>query len=144
MLSIVIMAVGLAAAAPALPPASARSTVEAFHAALGAGNRDLALSYLDPRVVIFEQGGAELSRDEYAAEHLGADIGFLKSAAVKVIERTESVMGDTAWILTRTEATDGLEGRPVVSRAVETMVLRRANDRWTIVHIHWSSQRMTR
>jgi hypothetical protein len=53
----------------------ASAVVRSFHDALSSGNREGALAVLDPDVVIFEQGGAETSRDEYAAEHLGADIG---------------------------------------------------------------------
>ena len=50
------------------------AVVGAFHQALASGDKQRALDLLDPSVLIFESGGAELSRDEYASHHLGADI----------------------------------------------------------------------
>ena len=91
----VVLVAGAAASVPAEWPATPKSTVETFHAALTEGRREAALALLDPRVQIFEQGGAEMSREEYAAEHLGEDIAFLKQVQVKVIDRTEFVSGET-------------------------------------------------
>ena len=117
------------------------SVVEAFHAALAGGDRDRTLSYLDPDVVIFETGGAERSRDEYASHHLSADIEFEKAIETTVLDRTHHTSGDVAWVLSRTRTTGRFRDRDVDVTGVETVLLRLVENRWTIVHIHWSSRR---
>ncbi len=47
--------------------------VDGFQEAFRAGNREEALSF-STRRVIFEEGEAEMGRDEYAAKHLAADL----------------------------------------------------------------------
>src|SRR3989442_13494137 len=75
------------------------AVVRSFHEALASGNRDRVLELLDPDVVIFEQGGAEMSRDEYASHHLGEDIDFSRSTSRKLVSRTTGEKGATAWVL---------------------------------------------
>lgn len=116
------------------------AAVESFHSALAAGDEDTALDWLDPRVVIFEAGGAELSRDEYAAHHLEADIAFASATKTAIVAREVRSLGDTGWVLTRTRTTGTFRGHAVNSEGVETMVLQRSDGRWRIVHIHWSSR----
>lgn len=124
------------AAATAGTPAAA---VESFHAALAAGDRDRALSWLDTQVVIFESGGAEMSRDEYASHHLESDMAFVGATKTEVIDRQAQAAGDAAWVLSRTHTTGQFRDRAVDVDGVETMVLRRVSGEWRIVHIHWSS-----
>jgi len=113
--------------------------VRSFHEALASGNRDAVLSLLDPGVVIFEQGGAEMSRDEYASHHLGGDIEFSRVTSRKVVEQRTQGKGKNAWVLTISETSGSFRGKDVSSRNVETMVLERTPSGWRIVHIHWSS-----
>ena len=114
--------------------------VRSFHEALASGNRDAVLSVLDPGVVIFEQGGAEMSRDEYASHHLGGDIEFSRATSSKVVDQRTQAKGKSAWVLTTSETTGSFRGKDVASRSVETMVLEKTTGGWRIVHIHWSSQ----
>ena len=116
------------------------SAVEAFHEALTKGDREQALAWLDPSVVIFESGGAERSRDEYASHHLPSDIEFARSVRTEVLNRQTGLWGDNAWVLSRTRTTGTFRDRDLDSQDVETMVLRRIDGRWLIVHIHWSSR----
>lgn len=120
-------------------PGGPAATVERFHAALAAGDRQAALSLLDADVVIFESGGAEMSRDEYASHHLDADMQFSRAVSVQTVHRESHEAGDTAWVLTRTHTTGRFRGREVNADGVETMVLRRDDGQWRIVHVHWSS-----
>jgi hypothetical protein len=115
--------------------------VHSFHDALSSGNREVALGSLDPAVVIFEQGGAEMSRDEYASEHLGADIEFSLATTSKVVDQRIQGTGKSAWVLTISETSGSFRGKDVSSRNAETMVLERKSGAWRIVHIHWSSHR---
>jgi ketosteroid isomerase-like protein len=125
--------------APAATAGSPAAAVEGFHSALAAGNRERALSWLDPKVVIFESGGAEMSREEYASHHLESDMAFMGAMRTEVADRQAQSVGDTAWVLSRTRTTGELRDRPVDADGVETMILQRDGGQWRIVHIHWSS-----
>ncbi len=124
-------------------PAAAgpEAAVDRFYAALAAGDRAAALAELAPELVVFEQGGAELSREEYAAEHLGADMEFLAATESRIVERRSGGDGATGWVLTRSETTGTYQDAPVAVHGTETMVLERRPEGWRIVHIHWSSRR---
>lgn len=121
-------------------PSSPQDTVAAFHAALSRGDRDAALAVLDPKVLIFESGGAELSRDEYASHHLGGDIEFSAATSSTIVDQRSGSSDDTAWVLTRSETSGIFRDKTINSRGVETMLLRRTEHGWRIVHIHWSSR----
>ena len=118
------------------------AVVRSFHETLASGNRDRVLAVLDPGVVIFEQGGAEMSREEYASHHLGEDIEFSRSTNRKVVDQRSGAKGGSAWVLTISETSGSFGGKDVSSRNVETMVLRQTPGGWRIVHIHWSSRRL--
>jgi ketosteroid isomerase-like protein len=125
---------------PTAAPGSPAAAVESFHSSLASGDREAAMSWLDPQVVVFESGGVEISREEYAAHHLESDMAFVGATKTEVAERRAVSSGDAAWVLTRSRTTGTFRDRPVDVDGVETMVLRRDEGRWTIVHIHWSSQ----
>jgi len=125
---------GLPAAA-----ADAAAAVDAFHAALDRGGAQAALALLAPDALIFEEGGAERTRDEYAAEHLAADVAFSKAVPSKLTRRTGGSDGTTAWIASEGRTTGSWKGKAVDRITTETMVLRRSSKGWAIVHIHWSS-----
>lgn len=119
--------------------AAATSVVDAFHAALEHGETDAALALLADDVLIFEGGGAERSKAEYAEHHLAADAAF--SAAVPSVRsrRIARAGADSAWVASESRTTGAFNGRPIDSLSVETMVLRHEADGWRITHIHWSS-----
>jgi len=117
------------------------AVVRSFHEALTAGDREGVIALLHPKVVIFEQGGAEMSRDEYTSQHLDADIEFSRATIRKVIEQRAQTQGKTAWVLTVSQTEGSFRGKDVASRTVETMVLEKSARAWRIVHIHWSSHR---
>jgi ketosteroid isomerase-like protein len=130
-----------AGAAVTLPAAAAgaAAAVDAFHAALSSGDRHAALALLAPDALVFEAGGAERTRDEYAAEHLAADVAFSKAVPSTLTRRTGQSDGSTAWIASEGRTTGSWNGKAVDQVTTETMVLRRSGDGWAIVHIHWSS-----
>ena len=113
--------------------------VEAFHAALAAGDTASALRLLTADVVIQESGGIE-SRAEYAQHHLAGDIAFARAvpsvrSAVRVV-----IVGDAAWT-TATSTTKGTyRDRTINSIGAELMVLSRSSGVWQIRAIHWSSR----
>ncbi len=115
------------------------AVVERFFRSLAAGDTSGASALLDPNVLIFESGGAERSRAEYASHHLGADSQFLRTAKQQLLSRTGDAVGDLAWVATEARLTaSGQKPADIVS--TETMVLRKSLAGWRIVHIHWSSR----
>lgn len=125
-----------------LPPMAGQAvqTVDMFHAALGRGDTATALSLLSADAVIFEEGGAERSKAEYAAHHLAADAEFTTAVPSTQSRRTGRAEGSIAWIATEGRTTGSFKGRAVDRLTTETMVLRREGAAWKIVHIHWSSR----
>ena len=129
-----------AAGAVAAEAVDAATAVDAFHAALKAGDTAAALTFLAPEVMIFEEGVAERSREEYASHHLGADSAFAAATAAAISHRSGWADGDVAWIATEGRTTGQFNGRAVDRLSAETMVLKRHADGWRIHHIHWSSR----
>lgn len=117
----------------------AAASVDAFHVALARGDQTAAAALLTNEALIFESGGAERSKAEYASHHLPADAAFAAATTRAVSRRSGHAAGDLAWIATESTTTGTFKDRPVNSVSTETMVLRRSGDEWRIVHIHWSS-----
>ena len=129
-----------AAGSVAAEAADAAAAVDAFHVALKAGDTNVALAIMAQDVMIFEEGGAERSRDEYASHHLGSDAAFAAASEATVTRRSGWADGDIAWIASEGRTTGQFNGRAVDRLTTETMVLRRHADGWRIHHIHWSSR----
>ena len=55
------------------------AVVDAFHAALKRGDTIAAAALLVDDVLIFESGGVERTKAEYAARHLPADAAFAQA-----------------------------------------------------------------
>jgi ketosteroid isomerase-like protein len=121
--------------------AEAGAVVDAFHAALKAGDTAKAAALLDDAVLIHEAGGAERSKAEYGAHHLPADAAFAKTSDATLTRRVGHVSGDLAWIASEGDvrSSAGSAG-PTVRKTTETMILRRTPQGWRIVHVHWSSR----
>ena len=119
----------------------AAAVVDLFHASLARGDTKAALEALDDRVIIFESGGVESSKAEYAAHHLGADAAFSQAVPSKNVRRTGDAVGNVAWVATEGRTTGTYKGRPIDQLTTETMVLRRKGGAWKITHVHWSSMK---
>jgi ketosteroid isomerase-like protein len=130
------------AAAPAPAPVAldALGTANAFSTALTKGDKATALSLLAENVVIYESGGQESSRDEYAARHLPLDMAFLAGMKIQVLDRKQGGDGDVVWVITRSRFTGSHKGKAVDLYSTETLVLQHSAQGWRIVHVHWSSQ----
>lgn len=114
-------------------------TVTAFHAALTSGNTAAALALLAEDVMIFESGGVESNRAEYASHHLQADAAFSAAVPRTLVSRAHGGEGDNAWVMSVETVAGTYRNRAINSRSVETMLLRRVAGQWRIAHIHWSS-----
>lgn len=113
--------------------------VDAFHAALARGETTAALALLADDAVIYESGGVERGKAEYASHHLEADAAFSKAVPSRVTRRTGAADGTVAWLLTEGRTTGTYKDRPVDRVTTETAMLRRVGGTWRITHFHWSS-----
>lgn len=127
-------------ATDSMADAEPAKVVERFQQALSSGDTATALSLLDENVRIFESGGIERSRGEYASHHLAADAGFLRGATIRQLSRNGDEVGDLAWVGSESLITASDDGKPAELASSETMILKKENDGWRIVHIHWSSR----
>jgi ketosteroid isomerase-like protein len=123
----------------AVPSDTPEGVVDAFAAALRAGDEAALRRLIAPNVVIAESGEVERSFDEYAAHHMAADFAF--TAAVQFTREQRDIIVDQgmATVISRTQVHGQFHGRPINSNSMETIVLRRIDGQWRIVHIHWSS-----
>lgn len=116
------------------------ATVDRFLAALKAGDLERAAAELDPELIVLEGGNAELSAAQYLSLHAIQDAEFLKTATVETGYRRARAVGDFAWVASLTEVQTEHEGQPLTIDGAESMVLKRDEEGWRIVHIHWSSR----
>jgi ketosteroid isomerase-like protein len=126
----------LAAAAPTSGPAA---VVDSFHSALRTGDTAAAAALLTDDALIFEEGGVERSKAEYAIRHLPADAEFMKTVSAKVVRRSTGSAPGLAGVASEGRVSGTVRGKPVERRTTETMILRQTERGWRIAHIHWSS-----
>lgn len=137
-----LLVAGLMAAASMVHAGeTAEGTVTGFHTALEQGDRAAALAALSDNVRIFEQGWVESSKAEYASHHLDSDIAFSKVVQNTTMDVDVLVDGMTAIVTSKSTTKGTFDGQPVDSVGLETMVLRKVEGDWKIVHIHWSSRK---
>ncbi len=113
--------------------------LNAFHMALRSGNAARAVELLSKDAVIYEQGFAEVSRDEWIAQQLGPAMAFARDAKRDVVRRSTRLVGDAAWVMSNTRTTVSLPERKLVFNGGETAILMKEGDEWKIVHLHWSA-----
>lgn len=137
---ILLAAAGLwpALAGAQVPAIGPGETVDAFHFALKSGNRQMALELLTADLLMFEQGKVERSRTEYARKHMGEDIAFAGITTRTVLRRTTKLLGNSAWVMSINRNRGKVNNRPVDFVTTETMVMNKVNNKWRIVHFHWS------
>ncbi len=128
---------------PTAAPGTPEAVVDALAAALRAGDAAAVERLMAPNVVIAESGGVERSFAEYAGHHMPADMAFTAAAQFTLEQRDVIAGDDVVTVMSRSQVHGELQGRTIHSRLMETMVLRRIDGEWRIVHIHWSSAPIT-
>jgi len=124
-------------------PETPEGVVDAYAAALRSGDEDAVRMMLAPDVIIAEGGGAERSLEEYAGHHMPADMAFTAAVEFSLKKRDVIESGEIATLISESQVHGEFRGEKVHSRMMETMILRRIDARWRIVHIHWSSAPIT-
>lgn len=109
-----------------------------FHRAIKLGHKRKARSLLDDNVTIFEGAHVEKSADEYANHNMIADMKYLAKVKTEILTHSVKVIGDVAYSMSQTKSTGQVKGKYINSEGLESMVLQKNNNKWKIVHIHWS------
>lgn len=121
------------------PDEAVAATLDAYHAALAAGDSTTALSLLADDATILESGGVE-TKEHYRSGHLAGDIRFAAAVPRERSDITVTVVGDMAWAWS-TSVTKGTMGeREINSVGAELAVLVREGGEWRIQAFHWSSR----
>lgn len=113
--------------------------VDTFHHALENGDEDTVRRILADDVIIFEGGGVERSLNEYVEHHMTADMSFLKNMQSRKLEHHIKVDGNTAVSMSRNHLKGSYKDKEIDSEGMETLLLMKKENRWEIVHIHWSN-----
>ena len=142
LVSLAAAAFVFASPAIATEAATPAAVVDAFSAALKAGDAGAVEKLLAPDVFIAESGGAERSFAEYAGHHMPADMAFSKAMSTTIKDRRVFEGGSLATVVTEAVSKGTWRDKPVHSRLMETMTLQKTGDDWRIVHIHWSSAKI--
>ena len=138
-LAAVLAVLPLSSQPAARPAAKPTETLDRFHEALRLGRADQVLDALAQDAVVYEQGFAETSRDEWVRKQLGTAIAFARDSDRRVIKRRVEQADRSAWVISRTQTFVDVSDRKVMLDGAETAILRREGDRWKIVHLHWSA-----
>jgi len=121
-------------------PADGPVTVaEAFTTALARGDKAAVLELLAPNVLIYESGGQESSRDEYAGHHMPGDMAFMANLKREPLSQESGGAGASAWVATRSRLSGRYKDKDIDLDSTETLVMARTEAGWRIVHVHWSS-----
>lgn len=115
------------------------AVVDAYHAALAAGDSVTALDLLADDVVILESGNME-DKTHYRSGHLAGDMRFARAVPSDRGEMRVQRVGDVAWAWSTSTRTGSIGDRDIDSQGAELMVLQRIDGRWLIKAIHWSSR----
>jgi ketosteroid isomerase-like protein len=118
---------------------SPAEVLDAFTAAIDAGDRRAALALLTRDVAVFETGAADRSRSDYEGVHLGMDIEFASYTTRVLRSRRQGSGGDLHWITSLYSDQGEINGEATVQMTAETALLRRVGQTWRIAHLHWSN-----
>ena len=121
---------------------TAEEKVAAYHQALLDGDIEAAKGMLAKELLLFEDGVAETSLKHYAKGHLKSDIAFSAEAKRKLESQSSWIEEDTASVSSTYDLKTKYKGKRYHIKAAETMILKRVNDEWIIVHIHWSNHQV--
>ena len=140
-LAIGASAVNAAAAQnPRADSIGAAAAVEQFHAALAVADSARAVSLLSDDVMIMEAGAIQTKAD-YLGGHLAGDIKASQGAKGERVVLKVSIVGDAAYVASRTVTPPTGTAGSTGSELAELMVLSKSAGMWKIRAVHWSSRR---
>ena len=116
------------------------AVADQFHTALSDGDVATINELLDPNVLIFESGGVESSREEYASHHMHSDMKFIAGMDREIISRQVTQDEAMAVVSTSSKLVGSYQDNQLDLASTETLVLKKGDHGWRIHHIHWSSK----
>jgi len=135
LITFTLLSAPLAVACETPPPGD---VADQFSQALKNHDEVTIRALLDENVLIFESGGVESSLEEYASHHMSADMAFMEGMEKEITCRTVQDNGDMAVVSTQYRMFGSYKGKDYDRTSLETLVLKRTESGWKIVHIHWS------
>ena len=139
LLSALLLPAVAGAQAPAGSGLLPTEVVDAFQAAMTGGDRNAVVQHLAPDLVIYEQGFVERGRDAYAEGSMPNDMTFASLVQRQVLAREAWEDGNVAWVQTLSSITGVFGDQKLALVNTETLLLRRTDLGWKIVHIHRSA-----
>lgn len=122
------------------PEHPAAQSATALQQAIAGGDEARIRSLMAEDVLIFESGNVESSLSEYASHHMSSDMAFMAAVKSEPISRKVIEAGNTAIVLTRYRVQGTFQQQDVNVTTAETLVMRKLEGQWKIVHVHWSSR----
>ena len=129
-----------AAQTPRADSIGAAAAVEQFHAALAAADSARAVALLSDDVLIMEAGAVQTKAD-YLGGHLAGDMKATQGAKGERVVLKVSIVGDAAYVASRTVTPPTGAAGSTGSELAELMVLSKTAGSWKIRAVHWSSRR---
>jgi len=68
-----------------------------------------------------------------------SDMSFLKELDIKTLEHQVKTDGNMAVSMSRSHMQGTFKGKEIDMKSMETMVLKKIDEQWKIIHIHWSN-----
>ena len=113
--------------------------VDAYHAALAAGDSTAALALVTDDLIVLESGGRE-TLEEYRSGHLRGDMRFAQAVTRTRGQTDTTIVGDVAWVSSMNRMSGQMGEREIDSQSAELAVLTRSEEGWQIRAFHWSSR----
>lgn len=114
--------------------------VDAFMAALSAGQLDVARQLMAPDAVVIANGNAFGLRDDYIDGAAKGDAAALRTVQRELLRRDARAGTDVAWVLSEKRVRAGAAAQGPSEVVIETMLLAKTSAGWKITHIHWSGR----
>ena len=146
-------AVGCAfAQSPAVPPAAtqaqalspaqvdAAQLVDAFAAALIAGQFDAARQFMAPDAVVVANGKVLGDRDGYIDGAAHGDAAALRTVQRELLRREVSAGPDFGFVVSEKQLRTPGDAKARGEVVIETILIARMPTGWKITHIHWSGR----
>lgn len=114
-------------------------TLSDLETAIINNDSEQAGSILHEDVTILEGGGME-TKSQYLSHHFHSDGKFLAAINREEISQNIKIEGNVAWVTSKTKMTGTYSGRDIDMNSLELAVLKKENNTWKVVALHWSSR----
>jgi ketosteroid isomerase-like protein len=138
-LFVLFMASVTLAAQPSTEKDRVAKTLNDLETAIINNNAKQAGEILHEEAAILEGGKME-TKSQYLSHHFQADGKFLAAMHREKVSQTIKIEGNVAWVTSKTKMTGRYSGRDIDMNSLELAVLKKENNVWKVVALHWSSR----